>query len=155
MIAVIGGALQRFAGHSEYYQQLRAQFGFAPGPVGLHAIGHIAETDAEAADTFWPIYRSRMETLVRERGFPRPDRARYQNEIETGALFVGAPESVARKVIESARTLGLARFDLKYDTLGTSVHDRAQTVELFGTAVKPLVAKLSETPGPAAGTGRQ
>ena len=139
MMAVIGGAIERFAGHSRYYRDASAQLGHEPGPVGLHSIGHIAATDAQAVDTFWPIYRDRMATMARERGFARPDRAHYLAEVEHGALFVGSPETVARKIRGAAETLGLSRFDMKYDTYGTSVPDRAQTVELFGAAVKPLL----------------
>lgn len=152
MIAVIGGAVERFAAHTQYYRQLSAELGHEPEAVGLHSIGHVAATDAEAADTFWPIYRNRMETMARERGFSRPDRSHYQREIETGALFVGSPDTVARKVVESTLTLGLSRFDLKYDTLGTSVRDRTQTVDLLGTAVKPLIASLLKPKPPTADT---
>ena len=139
MMAVIGGAIERFAGHSQYYRDASAQLGHEPGPIGLHSIGHIAATDAEAVDTFWPVYRDRMATMARERGFPRPDRAHYLAEVEHGALFVGSPETVARKILGAAETLGLSRFDMKYDTYGTSVRDRAQTVELLGAAVGPLL----------------
>ena len=48
---------------------------------------------------------------------------------------------MARKIVEADRSLGISRFDLKYDTLGTSVADRTQTIELLGTAVKPLLAQ--------------
>lgn len=144
MIAIIGGLIERFEGHARLYRELFEREGRTPGPVGLHSIGHIAETDHEAADTFWPIYRDRWRTLARERGFAEPTRPRYQQEVETGALFVGSPETVARKIVDADRSLGLSRFDLKYDTLGTSVTDRAQTIELLGTAVKPLVAELRE-----------
>ena len=139
MMAVIGGAIERFAAHSQYYRDASTQLGREPGPVGLHSIGHIATTDAEAVDTFWPVYRDRMATMARERGFNSPDRTHYLAEVEHGALFVGSPETVARKILAAAETLGLSRFDMKYDTYGTSVPDRAQTVELLGTAVRPLL----------------
>lgn len=139
MMAVIGGAIERFAGHAAYYRDASAQLGHEPGPIGLHSIGHLAPTDAEAVDTFWPIYRDRMAAMARERGFAQPDRAHYLVEVEHGALFVGSPESVARKILAATQTLGLSRFDMKYDAYGMSVPDRAQTVELLGTAVKPLL----------------
>ena len=103
-------------------------------------------------DTFWPLYRAQMERMAAIRGTRLPSREGYLAEIETGALFVGSPETVARKIVTSVRTLGLARFDLKYDAHGSSIQDRARTVELLGTAVRPLVdeALAGDEPAPEA-----
>lgn len=86
-----------------------------------------------------------MEVMAAQRGTAVPDRAAFDREVDQGALVVGSPETVARKIVECARLLGLSRFDLKYDLGGTTARDRAQTVELLGTAVRPRVDELLAT----------
>ncbi|HVM40413.1 MAG TPA: LLM class flavin-dependent oxidoreductase, partial [Acidimicrobiia bacterium] len=73
-------------------------------------------------------------------GWPPLTRAQFDATAgPDGALFVGSPETVATKIAKVARTLGLARFDLKYSA-GTLPHDQMMTaIELYGTKVAPLV----------------
>ena len=57
----------------------------------------------------------------------------------SGALFVGAPETVAAKIVKVATGLGLSRFDLKY-SIGTLPHEMLMnSIRLYGTAVIPSV----------------
>jgi alkanesulfonate monooxygenase SsuD/methylene tetrahydromethanopterin reductase-like flavin-dependent oxidoreductase (luciferase family) len=56
-----------------------------------------------------------------------------------GALFVGAPATVAAKIVRLARALGLGRFDMKYSA-GTLPHGLLlKSIELYGNQVAPLV----------------
>ena len=77
-----------------------------------------------------------------ERGFYPPTRERYEAEVETGALFVGSPETVAQKIVVMARELRISRFDLKYDILHLPVEARSRTIELLGREVAPRVQEL-------------
>jgi alkanesulfonate monooxygenase SsuD/methylene tetrahydromethanopterin reductase-like flavin-dependent oxidoreductase (luciferase family) len=70
------------------------------------------------------------------------ERAEFVREIEHGSLYVGSPETVARKIAATARGLGLSRFALKYSA-GPLAHDRLMTcIELYGSRVAPLVRDL-------------
>jgi probable LLM family oxidoreductase len=142
MLAIIGGQPERFAGHVDLYFRALEQFGQPVLPVGQHSLGLIAETDEEAADLWWQYWKPLVETLGKERGFYAPTRERYQAELADGALFVGSPETVARKIVRVARALRLSRFDLKYDILNLPVSARAQTIELLGREVAPRVREL-------------
>ncbi len=142
MIAIIGGSPARFAGHVDLYFRALEQFGKPRLPVGQHSIGLVADTDAEAADTFWAVWQPLMKMMSRERGFAVPSRAQYDEEVRHGALFVGSPDTVAQKLAQSARDLRLSRFDLKYDILDLPVEARATTIELFGREVAPRVREL-------------
>jgi probable LLM family oxidoreductase len=142
MLAIIGGAPERFAGHVDLYFRALEQFGQPILPVAQHSLGLIAETDAEAADAWWPHWKRVVETLGKERGFYAPTRERYDAELAGGALFVGSPETVARKIASVARALHLSRFDLKYDVNGLPVESRAKTIELLGTEVRPRLIEL-------------
>ncbi|GAB2764577.1 LLM class flavin-dependent oxidoreductase [Streptomyces bullii] len=142
MMAIIGGRPQRFAGLVELYHRSLEQFGHPRQPVGLHSLGLIADTDEEAAETWWRYWQPRVIQLAEERGFYAPTRERYEAEIDTGALFVGSPETVARNIATMARDLHLSRFDLKYDLLNLPREARARSIELLGREVAPRVKEL-------------
>lgn len=144
MLAIIGGQPERFAGHVDLYFRALEQFGQPRQPVGQHSLGLIAETDEEAAETWWTFWKPVIEMFGRERGFYAPTRERYNAELATGALFVGSPETVAQKIASVARSLHLSRFDLKYDVNRLPVESRRTTIELLGTEVRPRVLELLE-----------
>lgn len=142
MLAIIGGSPAQFAPFAGLYRKAMEQFGHSGGRVGMHSPGLIAETDDEARATLmpqWLVYRNR---LGRERGWGEGSEREFEALAdEHGAMFVGSPETVARKIVWAVETLGIERFDLKYDS-GTSHEDNLRTIELFGTRVIPLVREL-------------
>jgi alkanesulfonate monooxygenase SsuD/methylene tetrahydromethanopterin reductase-like flavin-dependent oxidoreductase (luciferase family) len=142
MLAIIGGQPERFAGHVDLYFRALEQFGMPRQPVGQHALGLVADTDAEAADLWWESWKPLVEQMGKERGFYAPTRERYDLELSSGALFVGSPETVARKIVRMTEELHISRFDLKYDVIGLPVSARTRTIELLGTEVAPLVREL-------------
>jgi probable LLM family oxidoreductase len=142
MLAIIGGQPDRFAGHVDLYFRALEQFGHPRLPVGQHALGLIAETDEEAAETWWNAWQPAVERMSRERGFYPPTRERYDAELTTGALFVGSPETVAVKIARMVDVLSISRFDLKYDIEGLPVAARSRTIELLGTQVASRVREL-------------
>ncbi|MCE7002379.1 LLM class flavin-dependent oxidoreductase [Kibdelosporangium philippinense] len=142
MLAIIGGRPQRFARLVELYHVALKQFGNPVQPIGMHSLGLIAESDEEAVETWWKYWQPVVAQIAAERGFYKPDRERYLAEIDGGALFVGSPDTVARKIALMARDLRLNRFDLKYDIMHLPRAARARTIELFGRAVAPRVRQL-------------
>ena len=63
-------------------------------------------------------------------------------KLAQGALFVGSPETVAQKIAWAARTLGLARFQMKY-SVGSLPHEqRLESIRLYGEEVIPRVREL-------------
>jgi alkanesulfonate monooxygenase SsuD/methylene tetrahydromethanopterin reductase-like flavin-dependent oxidoreductase (luciferase family) len=81
-----------------------------------------------------------MNRIGRERGWPPRGRGDFEREIGAdGALYVGSPETVAAKIAQTVRDLGLSRFDMKYSN-GTLPHEKLmKSIELFGTRVMPKV----------------
>jgi alkanesulfonate monooxygenase SsuD/methylene tetrahydromethanopterin reductase-like flavin-dependent oxidoreductase (luciferase family) len=64
------------------------------------------------------------------------------NEAEHGSLYVGSPETVARKIAKTAKALGVARFQLKYSA-GPLPHEKLMTsIELYGRRVMPMVREM-------------
>jgi probable LLM family oxidoreductase len=142
MLAIIGGDPRRFAPYVDLYHRALAQRGLAPLPVGVHSPGHVAETDERAREELWPAYQEMRDRIGAERGWGPTSRAEFEQEIERGSLYVGAPETVARKIAATARALGLARFDMKYSA-GALAHDAMlRSIELYGRQVVPRVREL-------------
>jgi probable LLM family oxidoreductase len=134
-LAIIGGDPRRFAPYVELYHRALAQLGSAPLPVGVHSPGHIADTDAQAREELWPPYQVMRNRIGAERGWPPTSRAEFEREIAEGSLYVGSPETVARKIATTVQALGVSRFDLKYSA-GTLRHELLlRSIELYGREV--------------------
>jgi probable LLM family oxidoreductase len=142
-LAIIGGPPARFAPFSRLFQEALENFGYAPRPVAVHSPGHVAATDEQAVEEFWPHWEHVMHKMVSERGFPVPTKERFLRDTGPGgALYVGSPETVARKIAANLGVLGANRFDLKFGMPGLT-HEQVMTnVELYGTQVVPLVREL-------------
>jgi probable LLM family oxidoreductase len=141
-LAIIGGDPRRFKPYVELYYRALVQLGHASLPLGLHSPGHIAVTDAQAREELWPAYQVMRNRIGAERGWPLTSRAEFEQEITEGSLYVGSPETVARKIARTVRALGASRFDLKYSA-GTLGHELLlRSVELYGREVIPRVRQL-------------
>jgi probable LLM family oxidoreductase len=141
-LAIIGGSAKRFIPFVELYRRALSDLGKPQQPVGVHSPGHIADTDEQAREELWPHYSDMMNRIGRERGWPPRGRADFEREAgPDGALYVGAPETVATKIFNTVKELGVSRFDLKYSN-GTLPHALAmRSIELYGTEVMPRVRK--------------
>jgi probable LLM family oxidoreductase len=141
-LAIIGGDPRRFLPYVELYHRALAQLERPTLPVGVHSPGHLADTDAQAREELWPHYRVMRDRIGSERGWPPTNRAEFEREIEAGSLYVGSPETVARKIAATVEALGAARFDLKYSA-GTLPHEKMmRSIELYGGEVMPRVRTL-------------
>jgi alkanesulfonate monooxygenase SsuD/methylene tetrahydromethanopterin reductase-like flavin-dependent oxidoreductase (luciferase family) len=116
----------------------------------VHSPGHIATTDEQAREEFWPRYLEVIRHVSKTRGFPVPTKESFLQEIgPQGALYVGSPETVARKIANNLPALGATRFDLKYGMGGLSHEALMINIELFGTQVIPRVRDLLAIKQPA------
>jgi probable LLM family oxidoreductase len=142
-LAIIGGDPERFLPYVELYRRSLAQLGQATTlPVGVHSPGHIADTDVGAREELWPHYEVMRNRIGAERGWPPTSRTEFEREIAAGSLYVGSPETVARKIAATVRALGASRFDLKYSA-GTLPHElMLRSIELYGREVIPRVRGL-------------
>ncbi|MFJ8554804.1 MULTISPECIES: LLM class flavin-dependent oxidoreductase [unclassified Streptomyces] len=142
MIAIIGGSPERFAPYIDLYQRATDKFGTTAHPVGMHSPGFIADTDEEARELHWPYYRVIRDRIGALRGWPAIRRQEYDAEIEHGSLYVGSPETVARKMADAVKALDVGRFDLIYTSGTQPVSARLRAVELYGSKVIPMVRDI-------------
>jgi probable LLM family oxidoreductase len=142
MLAIIGGNPARFKPYVDLYLRSLSELDKPVLPIGVHSPGHVAETDEQAREELYPDYKSMRDRIGAERGWPPMGRAEFDQEIERGSLYAGSPETVARKIANTVKSLGLSRFDMKYSA-GPLSHDKMmRSIELYGTKVIPLVRSI-------------
>ncbi|GAA2158000.1 MULTISPECIES: LLM class flavin-dependent oxidoreductase [Glycomyces] len=143
MLAVIGGAPERFGPYVDLYRRAAKELGTTAYPVGLHSPGFIAATDEEAKELFYPGYKEVRDRIGALRGWQPLRREEFEREIEHGSLYIGSPETVARRIARAVGALDVGRFDLIYSAGGAlAASARLKAVELYGTEVVPRVREL-------------
>ncbi len=144
MLAIIGGDPARFKPYVDLYHRALNELGKPVLPIGVHSPGHVAETDEQAREELFPDYKTMRDRIGAERGWPPMGRAEFDQEISRGSLYVGSPETVARKIANTVKSLGVSRFDMKYSA-GPLAHEKMmKSIELYGTKVIPLVRSMLE-----------
>lgn len=142
MLAIIGGDPNRFAPYVELYHRAFDQLGQPVQSIGVHSPGYVADTDEQAREELWPDYKRMRDRIGAERGWPAMQRPEFDREATQGSLYVGSPETVARKIASTAKALRISRFQMKYSA-GALPHVRLmRCIELYGRKVIPLVRDL-------------
>jgi len=147
MVAIIGGEPHRFRPLVDLYREAGKRAGHTPESlkVGIHALGYVAETDAQAADDFFPGYAASFSKIGQERGWGPVTRRHFDALLgPSGALIVGAPETVLRKIAHYDESLGgISRLSFQMSVAGLP-HDRlTRAIKLLGSHVAPLVRAAS------------
>jgi probable LLM family oxidoreductase len=142
MLAIIGGEPQRFMPYVSLYRRALDQLGKPALPIGVHSPGYVADTDARAREEFWPDYKRMRDRIGGERGWRPMGRDEFEGEADHGSLYIGSPETVARKIAATVKSLGLSRFDMKYSAGPLSHEKLVRCIELYGGKVVPLVRDM-------------
>ena len=141
-LAIIGGDPARFAAFSNLYRQSMQEFGHPLKDISIHSPGHIADTDEQAIEEHWPAHYAMFGRIGRERGWAPMTKENYLHEVQHGSLYVGSPETVAKKIAYAIKSVGAQRFDFKYAN-GPQPHSKLmKSLELYGTKVIPMVQDL-------------
>ena len=102
MVAIIGGEPHRFRKLIDLYREAGLRTGHKEEQlkVGLHMIGFLGDTTAEAADDFFPGYAHTFTEIGKERGWPPTTRAQFDAlRGPQGALLIGDADTVAKKIL--------------------------------------------------------
>jgi probable LLM family oxidoreductase len=142
VLAIIGGSPDRFAPYVELYRQATADLGTTTHPVGVHSPGYIADTDEEAIKQAFPLFKEQMDRIGKDRGWKPMARDQFLNEVEHGSMYVGSPETVAKKIARTMKVLNVNRFDIVYGFGPMPASARLHMIELYATKVIPMVKKL-------------
>ena len=143
IFAIIGGQPRAFRPLADLYREAMSKYGHPMQQMATHSPGHVAPTDEEAREEFYPHWLTLRNKLGAERGWGPAGRPEFDAMCAPeGALYVGSPETVARKIALLKQNLGVDRFDLKYSSGPLPHSAMMRSIELMGTAVAPKVAEL-------------
>ena len=142
MLAIIGGSPKRFAPYLDLYRRAAEQFDTVAYPVGMHSPGFVADSDETAKELYWPHYKVMRDRIGALRGWPPIRREEFDAEVEHGSLYIGSPETVARRMTAAIKALGVGRFDMIYTAGAQPASARMRAVELYGSKVIPMVREM-------------
>lgn len=141
-IAIIGGEPLRFKPLIDLYKKVYLDSGHPKDEmfISIHSHGYIDVDQEKAVEEFFPSIEPMMSKIGRERGWGPYTKRTYEHGISmAGALYVGTPKYVARKISLLKNQLGVNRFAL-HVPIGFMEHEKVlQTIELFATKVRPLI----------------
>ena len=144
-LAIIGGDPARFEPFARLYKETLAKLDMPELPVSVHSPGHVAETDDQAIEEAWPGYEASFGKIGLERGWGPTSKEHFLSEVYHGSMYVGSPETVAKKIVHALSSVGASRFDLKYD-MGPLSHSKlTKSIELYATKVVPMVRDMLES----------
>jgi probable LLM family oxidoreductase len=140
-LAIIGGQPERFVAFADLHREAARRAGHVPVPaLSINSHAYVADTSEQAAEEFFPAYTAMMNAIGAERGWrpiARPDFDALRSP--RGALVVGSPEEVVRKILFQHELFGHDRF-LAQISVGNLPHDRVlRAIELLATEVAPAV----------------
>jgi alkanesulfonate monooxygenase SsuD/methylene tetrahydromethanopterin reductase-like flavin-dependent oxidoreductase (luciferase family) len=145
-VAVIGGETHRFRPLVDLYREAGRRAGHPPDQlkVSLHSLGYAAETTQRAADDFYPGYAKTFTKIGKERGWRPVTRADYDAQRgPQGALIIGDPDEVVKKIIRHSKALGgISRVTFQMDPGSLSYEKMIRAVELLGERVAPALREI-------------
>lgn len=145
IFAIIGGTTERFKLLVDYYKENYRHFGHNPDTmeVAVHSHTFAADTVEEVMADYYPWYAMQMEKIGRERGWPGGySESQFRAGMSPqGVLYMGEPNQIAEKIIETTELFGLTRFIAHIDIGGPTHKQMMHSIELLGTKVFPQVRK--------------
>jgi len=143
MVAIIGGSFERFRPLVDLYRESGLKAGHSADQltVGVHAMGFVGESTAEAKDAFFPGWAYMVSTIGRERGWSAPSRQQFDTMCGPGGAFlIGDPATVAAKMLEASDALGgVKRITFQMSSASLETPAMKRSIELLGREVTPIV----------------
>lgn len=145
-VAVIGGETHRFRPLVDLYREAGRRAGHSPDQlkVALHSLGYVAESTQQAADDFYPGYARAFNKIGRERGWHPVTRADFDAQRgPLGALIIGDPDEVVKKIIRHSKALGgISRVTFQMDPGSLSQEKMTHAIDLLGKRVAPSLSEV-------------
>ena len=147
MVAIIGGDYDRFRPLVNLYREAGRRAGHPPQAlrVGVHAIGFVAQTTAQAKDAFFPGWAHMFTTIGRERGWSPVTHAQFEAMCAPGGAFlIGDPKTVASKMLHASQTLGgISRMTFQMSSASLEHEAMKRSIGLLGSEVAPVVRQAA------------
>jgi len=141
-LAIIGGYPEQFVQFADIHRQAAAQHGFDQPKLSINSHGFITDSNQDAIDQSYPIFKQMMDKIGKERGWSPMQRKQFEASTTLkGANFVGSPREVIDKILYQYGLFKHDRFLMKM-SLGSFSHKQIMhSIELFGTEVAPVIRK--------------
>lgn len=141
--ATIGGNPKHFAQLVAIYKEIGVRHGHSLEQlkVAAHSWGWIEEDNQSAIDNYFHPTKQTVDNIAKERPhWTEMTKEQYLQSVgPTGAMFVGNPEMVAKKIIRIIEDLSLDRFMLHLP-VGSMPHEEVmKAIKLYGEKVAPIV----------------
>jgi probable LLM family oxidoreductase len=145
-VAVIGGETHRFRPLIDLYREAGRRAGHPPDQlkVALHSLGFVAETTQQAADDFYPGYARAFTRIGKERGWRPVTLADFDAQRGAqGALIIGDPDGVVKKIIRHSKALGgISRVTFQMDPASLPHEKMMHAIDLLGKRVAPALREI-------------
>jgi len=139
-IAIIGGEPAQFKQMVDIHKQGAADYDQPEQRVSINSHGFIAETTEEAASIAFPAFKTTMDKIGKERGWPPMTRRQFDASITLkGANVVGSPQDIIDKIMYQHEIFGHDRFLLQMSVGSVSHNKLLRSIELFAKEVAPVV----------------
>lgn len=141
--ATIGGNPKHFAQLVAIYKEIGVRHGHSLEQlkVAAHSWGWIEEDNQSAIDNYFHPTKQTVDNIAKWRPhWTEMTKEQYLQSVgPTGAMFVGNPEMVAKKIIRIIEDLSLDRFMLHLP-VGSMPHEEVmKAIKLYGEKVAPIV----------------
>src|SRR5919109_32215 len=145
-VAVIGGETHQFRPLVDLYREAGRRAGHSPNQlkVALHSLGYVAESTQQAADDFYPGYARAFNKIGRERGWHPVTRADFDAQRgPLGALIIGDPEEVVKKIIRHSKAPGgISRITFQMDPGSLPQEKMTNAIDPLGKRVAPALREI-------------
>ncbi len=141
-MAIIGGDPAQFRAFVDLHKRGASDHNVEVQPTSVNSHGFIADDPKKARDLAFPAFKSVMDKIGRERGWPPMSRSQFDASCTLkGANFVGSPDEITEKILYQHEILGHSRFLLQMGVGSVPHKDMMRSIELFGTKVAPEIRK--------------
>ncbi|MGM0377390.1 MAG: LLM class flavin-dependent oxidoreductase [Bacteroidota bacterium] len=147
MFAIIGGMPRQFQPLIEFYKEEYKKHGHDAGKmeIGVHSHTFVSDSTDDLLENYFPHYAAQMDRIGKSRGWPPFTKRQFVAGMgPDGALYIGDPQQVTEKILETIEMFGLTRFVAHVDVGGPSHKDLMKTIELYGSKVVPQIRKALE-----------
>ena len=145
-MAVIGGQTHRFRPLVNMYKEAYLAAGHPENEmkISLHSLGFVGDHHEATLNVYFPGYRKMFNKVGEERGWAPVTREGFDFQADKdGALVVGNPENVAKKILRHAKALGgIDRFTFQMDNPLLSHEQLMRSIELIGKEVIPELNRI-------------
>lgn len=144
IFAIIGGMPKQFKPLIDFYKEQYASYGHdvSKMEVAVHSHSFITESQAALTENYYPYYAAQMDRIGSQRGWPKYNQMQFIGGMSPeGALYMGEPNAVTDKILQTIELFGLTRFVAHIDVGGPQHKDLLKAIELYGDKVLPAVRK--------------